>query len=406
MSVEADGVLYFYGPKECAANPWACFSQWHDSSFVDADGVRYSSAEQYMMAGKARVMGDDATLQLILACDDPSAVRSLGRKVYPWDEALWQAQRSVVVEEANLLKFGQNPRLRAVLLGTDARLAEASPSDRIWGIGLSVRAAAAGDKWRGSNLLGRALEAVRAQLRAYAPMGPCSRLALDVGGVLSITDTDSGVAEALDATTPSDDAVRATADLVRRFGRDHVFVLSKCKHRVRLATVRFLSRPIAEDKNFFDLTGLRPDHVVFCGRRAGGPSVDRFVPLQDRNGPIAAVPDDCGKGAVAKKLGLTHMVDDRAECLRSFYAEGIADPHSIALFHFGSACEDEASSPCFWKNCPHGWPDVLAAFDSRVHGREGVRSPVADDHVTAPPANQKKRPPRRGTTRLQSAPYN
>ena len=40
-------------------------------------------------------------------------------------------------------------------------IAEASPYDRIWGIGISVAEAGDGDEWRGTNLLGIALMRVR-----------------------------------------------------------------------------------------------------------------------------------------------------------------------------------------------------------------------------------------------------
>ena len=64
-----------------------------------------------------------------------------------------------------MLKFSQNTLLRNELLGTLAlALAEASPHDSIWGIGISASRAAAGTKWNGLNLLGQVLERVRAHL--------------------------------------------------------------------------------------------------------------------------------------------------------------------------------------------------------------------------------------------------
>jgi ribA/ribD-fused uncharacterized protein len=55
------------------------------------------------------------------------------------------------------------------LLGTNVRvLAEASPSDRIWGIGLGADDECASDprRWNGLNLLGFALMSARATLAA------------------------------------------------------------------------------------------------------------------------------------------------------------------------------------------------------------------------------------------------
>ena len=155
--------VYFYGHTK---GPYACFSQFYPCSFVDEDGAAYGWAEQFMMAGKARVMGDDATLASIMAARDPTSVKALGRRVTPYDDDAWAAARYEIVVRANLLKFGQNKRLRAALLATgDATLAEAAANDRIWGIGLSVKHALQGGKWNGQNLLGKALMAVRAELR-------------------------------------------------------------------------------------------------------------------------------------------------------------------------------------------------------------------------------------------------
>ncbi|MFL5864642.1 MAG: NADAR domain-containing protein, partial [Solirubrobacteraceae bacterium] len=64
-------------------------------------------------------------------------------------------------------KFGQHPDLNAYLLGTGSRvLVEASPLDRIWGIGMSAddNQAAQPHRWRGLNLLGFALMEARTRL--------------------------------------------------------------------------------------------------------------------------------------------------------------------------------------------------------------------------------------------------
>lgn len=64
-------------------------------------------------------------------------------------------------------KFRQNYDLKVYLLMTkDSILAEASPYDRVWGIGLGLRYPERLDysKWRGENLLGKVLMDVRKQL--------------------------------------------------------------------------------------------------------------------------------------------------------------------------------------------------------------------------------------------------
>lgn len=146
----------------------SCFSQWWSCAFR-VDGESYASAEQFMMAEKARLFGDDATRAKILATADPGYAKKLGRAVRGFDEARWEAARFDLVTRANAAKFGQNEPLGRHLLSTrDEILVEASPTDAIWGIGHAADdpAATRPDEWRGLNLLGFALMQVRAMLAA------------------------------------------------------------------------------------------------------------------------------------------------------------------------------------------------------------------------------------------------
>ena len=64
-------------------------------------------------------------------------------------------------------QFSQNPSLKKILFDTaGTTLAEASPVDRKWGIGLAADSSFANDRstWRGENLLGQALTEVRDEL--------------------------------------------------------------------------------------------------------------------------------------------------------------------------------------------------------------------------------------------------
>jgi ribA/ribD-fused uncharacterized protein len=154
---------FFYGHRR---EPDGVFSQWWPCAF-EVDGQPYASAEQFMMAGKARLFGDAEALTAILAQADPAACKRLGRRVRGFDDASWARARFDLVVAGNLAKFGQSDQLRAILLATgDAILVEASPTDRIWGIGLAASDPRAADPatWRGKNLLGFALVAARAQL--------------------------------------------------------------------------------------------------------------------------------------------------------------------------------------------------------------------------------------------------
>lgn len=143
-----------------------CFSQWWRDPFTVAGDV-YASAEHYMMAEKARLFGDSAIRAQILACTDPRKAKALGRKVKGFDAQVWDRHRFDIVVAGNLAKFRAYPAQRAFLLGTaDQILVEASPQDRVWGIGLAEDDVDAADpsKWRGLNLLGFALHQVRYQL--------------------------------------------------------------------------------------------------------------------------------------------------------------------------------------------------------------------------------------------------
>lgn len=159
--------VFFWGhkkPKEGVSK--TCFSQWYDSGFVE-NGVKYQTAEHYMMAGKAKLFGDDESFNKILAASNPGEAKKIGRSVQGFDEELWLKHRFSLVVEANLLKFSQNRELGEFLTKTGDRvLVEASPVDKIWGVGL-----AADDEniqnpnlWKGLNLLGFALMEVRSQL--------------------------------------------------------------------------------------------------------------------------------------------------------------------------------------------------------------------------------------------------
>lgn len=157
-------IIYFWGhtpnPKKITA---ACFSQWYDCHF-EVEGVEYHTTEQYMMASKARMFGDEEVFQEIMAAASPSEYKDLGRKVHGFEQARWDAAKYDIVVEGNKAKFSQNPELKAFLLSTgDALIAEASPYDKIWGIGLDRETAQQGsaNQWQGENLLGCALMEVR-----------------------------------------------------------------------------------------------------------------------------------------------------------------------------------------------------------------------------------------------------
>ena len=158
--------LFFWGhtPKSPPALDASCLSQWFAASPFEIDGVRYATAEHYMMAEKARLFGDGEALARVLASTTPEEAKAIGRTVRGYDDAKWAAVRSDAVVRGNVAKFGQNEPLRAFLLATKERvLVEAAPRDVVWGIGLGASNPNARDpkKWRGRNLLGFALMEAR-----------------------------------------------------------------------------------------------------------------------------------------------------------------------------------------------------------------------------------------------------
>lgn len=141
----------------------SCLSQWWGSNFM-VEGVNYSCAEQFMMAEKARLFGDDTMLEAICAANHPKQMKALGRMVANFETTRWDEAAYGIVKAGNMAKFSQNPNLLAYLLGTKNRiLVEASPRDRIWGIGMGKANPDAQNpsQWQGKNLLGFALMEVR-----------------------------------------------------------------------------------------------------------------------------------------------------------------------------------------------------------------------------------------------------
>lgn len=161
--------LFFWGhaASKDGSVTKSCFSQWWPAAFV-VDGVRYATAEHWMMANKAGLFGDKEILEKVLTAKSPADAKKLGRKVKNFDPKVWDENCFDIVCEGNYYKFSQHPDLKEFLLNTkDKVLVEASPVDNIWGIGMAQDNDHAENPrlWKGSNLLGFALMEVRDRLR-------------------------------------------------------------------------------------------------------------------------------------------------------------------------------------------------------------------------------------------------
>jgi ribA/ribD-fused uncharacterized protein len=164
--------LMFWGHSagKAEAVSKVCFSQWFGAPFR-IDGVPYLTAEHYMMAEKARLFGDAAALEKVLASSTPGAAKAAGRGVLGFDEARWLEKRWEIVVRANVEKFAQNAELGDFLRQTGDRvLVEASPVDPIWGIGMAADEEFVDQprRWKGLNLLGFALMETRERIGGLA----------------------------------------------------------------------------------------------------------------------------------------------------------------------------------------------------------------------------------------------
>lgn len=156
MKQNNEMILFYNGP----------FSQWFPCLF-EIDGTMFNCAEQYMMFMKAIFFGDEITASAVLRETDPGEQKKLGRQVKGFNALRWASIAPRIVYDGNMAKFKSDKALRSVLMNTgNLEIVEASPTDTIWGVGLSEDDPEAFDrtKWKGKNLLGKALMNVRQEL--------------------------------------------------------------------------------------------------------------------------------------------------------------------------------------------------------------------------------------------------
>lgn len=160
-------MIAFYGNKPIDKIGYNCFSQWFPSVFYE-DGVKFYTAEQYMMLRKAVLFNDHKASNLILKTADPYECKKIGREVKGFSELIWKENARQIVFEGNLLKFSQNQEMKYVLLSTGNKyIVEGSKVDRVWGSGLSETDSLNTpiEQWPGTNWLGQCLMEVRRVLQ-------------------------------------------------------------------------------------------------------------------------------------------------------------------------------------------------------------------------------------------------
>ena len=107
---------------------------------------------------------NEETYQLILKETSQKKIKGLGRLIKNFNDEEWNKHKISIVVQGNILKFSQNEELKNFLIGTGNKiLVEASPYDRIWGIGIDENNPYVTNphKWKGENLLGFSLMKVR-----------------------------------------------------------------------------------------------------------------------------------------------------------------------------------------------------------------------------------------------------
>lgn len=144
--------IYFWG---------GIFSQWYKCHIYDDKlDLTFVSAEQLMMYWKAVTFNDNETAKKIHEETDPKECKALGRLIKNFDSEKWDEVKYRIVKRASYLKFSQSPDLKEwMIMCSGFEFVEASPYDKIWGVGLGQDDPLIYDKnnWQGKNLLGMCL---------------------------------------------------------------------------------------------------------------------------------------------------------------------------------------------------------------------------------------------------------
>lgn len=149
---------------------YGCLSNWYRTDFEYA-GQHFVSVEQFMMYHKLLTFRQYDLADRVMKTEDPAEAKKIGRTHFDnFDDKLWTRISSTIVRRGVKAKFVQNSDLMKELLSTgNAVLAECSPYDKVWGIGLAPDDERIYDtrKWDGKNKLGRILMILREEFRNW-----------------------------------------------------------------------------------------------------------------------------------------------------------------------------------------------------------------------------------------------
>lgn len=131
---------------------------------IDGKTIQVPTSEHAFMIFKAAHFEDWAAVDKISKAKTPKEAKSIGRSVKNYDDLEWDGVRKDYMKKALVAKKEASPIFSESLHKWPGKsFVEASPYDKIWGIGLEELDPDADDesKWRGQNLLGQCLNELR-----------------------------------------------------------------------------------------------------------------------------------------------------------------------------------------------------------------------------------------------------
>ena len=149
-------------------------SNWHyvTDFVVEVNGevLVFPTSEHLFMYLKAIYFDDEDIAEKILIVPTPKAAKKLGRQVKGFSDKTWNTVKEDLMYKCLELKCKACPEFKDELLKDEYKdkiFVEASPFDKIWGIGLDEHNPDSKDetKWRGLNLLGKTLTKLRDDIR-------------------------------------------------------------------------------------------------------------------------------------------------------------------------------------------------------------------------------------------------
>ncbi len=172
-----DKFVFFWGGKLSNFSPsknpiiFHTFDpRFQNPLYKSFETVELPTSEHIFMYLKALYFKDYTVAEEILRAKEPREAKALGRKVSGFSEESWEEVRYESMFSAVYHKSCYDREFRDLILKPEwenLEFVEASPKDRIWGIGLSEDdpRAEIKKKWPGLNLLGKALCELRKYLK-------------------------------------------------------------------------------------------------------------------------------------------------------------------------------------------------------------------------------------------------